>query len=447
MKNRKWGYLALLLMTTLFVSACAVQRAAPPSFDLQPIAAGNWIKKVDSLYFILDASSSMDDAGKFEIARAIIDHFNKTMPPLDIQVALRSFGHHGNVSAKSSELMVKLRTYTRDAVSGGLAKISRAGGVSPLNRALKDASKDLLDIKSSIAMIIVSDGKDMGDSSLAAVKALKAAHPDRLCIYTVLVGNAADGRRLLSKIAGETSCGRPVTADSLATGAAMNDFVRQILLAGMADSDGDGVADDQDRCPNTTRGVTVGAEGCPLDSDGDGVADDQDHCPNTPRAVTVDPAGCPLDSDKDGVIDDHDRCPDTPRGRKVDTKGCPLPISALGPVTSKGTYVFKGIQFENNKADLKAGSYSTLNEIAEALQAEPGMKVEIQGHTDSRGSEEYNLGLSQKRAEAVKAYLVSKGVDGERMVARGYGATHPIASNKTEEGRASNRRVELKPLK
>jgi OOP family OmpA-OmpF porin len=413
----KWGYLVLSILTAAMISACAAQGIPPKAFDAQPIPAGKWNKKVDFLYFILDASSSMDEDYKLETARGVIANFNKTMPPLDIMVALRSFGHHENVSVKYSDLMVNPQAYVADIISGGLAKVTNAGGFSPLDRALKDAANDLRDVKAPIAMLIVSDGKDMDDRPLAAAQALKAIHGDRLCIYTVLVGSAAQGQKLLAKIAQASGCGKAVTTESLSTGAAMNAFVQEVLLAGIADSDGDGVADGKDRCPNT------------------------------PRGVSVDRVGCPLDSDKDGVLDDQDRCPNTPMGTKVDSKGCPIPQPTLGAVTEAGTYVFKGIQFENNKSDLRASSYPTLNEIAEALKARPEMDVEIQGHTDSRGNHDYNVNLSQKRAESVKAYLESRGVDGKRMVPRGYGPDRPIAANDTAEGRATNRRVEFKPIK
>jgi outer membrane protein OmpA-like peptidoglycan-associated protein len=506
MRKSEWCFWALFLLTAIFFSACAYQGAPPPAFDAQPIAAVKWNKKAGYLYFILDASSSMGQAYKLETARGVICNFNKTMPPLDIKVAVRSFGHHEKVSAKYSELMVRPQTYSADAVSGGLAKVSEAGGFSPLDRALKDAASDLKDIQTPIAMLIVSDGKDMGDGSVAAAETLKENHGDRLCIYTVLVGNASEGQKLLAKIARVTGCGQALTADSLATGAAMNAFVQEVLLAGRADSDGDGVSDDRDRCPDTSAGVKVDTAGCPLDSDGDGVSDDRDRCPDTSAGVKVDTVGCPLDSDGDGVSDDRDRCPDTsagvkvdtvgcpldsdgdgisddidscpntpigmkvdllgcppdsdrdgvpddndrcsntPKGAKVDIQGCPIAVAALGVATEAGTYVFKDIRFEPKKSDLKARSYPTLNKIAEALKARPGLNVEIQGHTDNRGNHDDNINLSQSRAESVKAYLVSKGVDGERLAARGYGPDRPVATNATAKGRARNRRVEFRPL-
>lgn len=413
----KWGHFVFFVLITAFLSACAASVPPVAEFKTQPVPDGNWNQKVDSLYFILDASFSMDEAGKLVTARDIIDHFNQTMPPLDLMVALRSFGHSGTVSSKISDLMVEPGTYDRRRLPDGLAKVAKAGGFSHLEQALKDAAADLDGIDNRIALIIVSDGKDMGDAPLADAKALGQAHAGKLCIYTVLAGADENGRELLDQIAHVTGCGQAVGADDLATGAAMNAFVKDVLISGKADSDGDGVADDRDRCPGT------------------------------PRGVTVDTQGCPLDSDKDGVPDFKDRCPNTPRGASVDARGCPPPKPTLGKVSKAGTYVFKDIQFESNKANLKTSSYPTLNNIADVLKAQPDMKVEIQGHTDSRGKHDYNVGLSQRRAETVKAYLVTRGVDSERMVPRGYGPARPIAPNSTAQGRASNRRVEFKPIR
>lgn len=417
MMKSKWGYMVSFFLIAAFLCACAVPAPPTAEFQAQPIPAGNWNQKVDTLYFILDASFSMEEAGKLVSARNVIDHFNQTMPPLNLTVALRTFGHSGAVSSKNSDLMAGPRPYDRRLLSDGLAKASKAGGFSHLEQALKDAAADLGNIDNRIAVIIVSDGKDMGDAPLTEAMALGKAHAGRLCIYTVLAGADPDGRKLLDQIAQVTGCGKSVTADSLATGAAMNAFVKDVLISGKADSDGDGVADDKDRCPGT------------------------------PRGVAVDMLGCPLDSDKDGVPDYKDRCPNTPRGTRVDAKGCPLHEPTLGKVTTAGTYVFKDIQFESNKANLKASSFPTLNKIAEALKAQPDLKVEIQGHTDNRGKRDYNVGLSQRRAETVKAYLVSRGVDSERLVPRGYGPNRPVAPNSTAQGRANNRRVEFKPIR
>ena len=129
-----------------------------------------------------------------------------------------------------------------------------------------------------------------------------------MCIYTVLIGDSPIGKNLLEEMANISQCGFSVTEDSVSTPAAMEDFVRKVFLTKVSDSDGYGVLNTYDRCPNTPRGVKVDSMGCPLDSDGDGVYDSLDECPGTPKGVKVDSKGCPLDSDGDGVYDDKDQC-------------------------------------------------------------------------------------------------------------------------------------------
>ena len=197
------------------------------------------------------------------------------------------------------------------------------------------------------------------------------------------------------------------------------------------DSDGDGVYDYLDKCPETPAGVIVDADGCPLDSDGDGVFDYRDKCPNTPKNVAVNEQGCPLDSDKDGVYNYLDKCPNTPEGAKVNSMGC---------------WVLAGVLFDTSKADIKASMSSVLDEVVDVLNKNKAIKVEVQGHTDSRGSKKLNQALSESRAAAVMDYLVKKGIAAYRLTAVGYGFSRPMASNDTEWGRAQNRRVELKPV-
>lgn len=208
-------------------------------------------------------------------------------------------------------------------------------------------------------------------------------------------------------------------------------------VAAPKDSDNDGVTDDRDECPGTPPGVIVDESGCPKDSDGDGVWDGIDQCPGTPKGVAVDDKGCPKDSDGDGVTDDKDECPDTKPGRKVDEKGCTF--------MQRGG-VLEGVYFDLNKAVIKPESYPILDEAAGTLLDYPKMVVEIGGHTDSTGSAALNARLSLQRAEAVKKYLVSKGVPEARMKVQGYGPSKPVADNATPEGRAKNRRIEFKVL-
>lgn len=213
------------------------------------------------------------------------------------------------------------------------------------------------------------------------------------------------------------------------------------------DSDGDGVWDGIDRCPNTPRGATVDASGCPKDSDGDGVWDGIDRCPNTPRGATVDASGCPKDSDGDGVWDGIDRCPDTPRGAKVNATGCTevAQVPALFE-PGKKTLVLEGVNFESDSAVLLPSSLVVLDRVAASLKAWPDVQVEVGGHTDSTNTTAHNQKLSGRRADSVRNYLIGQGVAASRLVAKGYGEGSPISDNKTKEGRKLNRRVELRKL-
>ncbi|MDJ0759624.1 MAG: OmpA family protein [Woeseiaceae bacterium] len=200
------------------------------------------------------------------------------------------------------------------------------------------------------------------------------------------------------------------------------------------DSDGDGVPDSKDRCKNTPAGVQVDVNGCPRDADGDGVPDHRDNCPNTVRGAAVDANGCELDGDGDGVVDRLDKCPNTRAGAQVDVAGCEIREEIRLP----------GVNFETNSANLLPSALSVLNDAAETLKRNPSIKVEVAGHTDSDGAAAYNEDLSARRAETVRAFLQSRGVDADRMTSRGYGESDPIADNSTASGKAQNRRVVLR---
>jgi outer membrane protein OmpA-like peptidoglycan-associated protein len=235
------------------------------------------------------------------------------------------------------------------------------------------------------------------------------------------------------------------------------------------DSDNDNIADGVDKCPDTPAGVLVDPTGCPKDSDGDSIADGLDRCSDTPRGATVDALGCPGDEDGDGVLDGLDRCPRTPSGATVNSSGCvagqqpgraaapaspppqaapprpsqqaAVPDQAVGAPT-----VLEGVTFESGSARLLSGSYVQLDSIAKVLVANPRMRVEIGGHTDNAGSPADNQHLSTLRAEAVRNYLVVKGVPYQQVVARGYGASQPRTQDTSPRGREANRRVEIKQI-
>jgi len=201
------------------------------------------------------------------------------------------------------------------------------------------------------------------------------------------------------------------------------------------DRDGDGVLDDVDKCPDQP-GPAYN-NGCPdPDSDNDGVPDSKDRCPKEPGPPFND--GCPADADKDGVMDNVDKCPNAPGPKEND--GCPK----LVKVTENSIQLLQMINFETNKSAIKPESYPILDEITAILKVNPSWRINIEGHTDNKGSAAKNKKLSQDRADSCRTYLIQHGVEAGRMMAAGYGPDRPIASNNTNEGRAKNRRTEFK---
>ena len=217
------------------------------------------------------------------------------------------------------------------------------------------------------------------------------------------------------------------------------------------DNDGDGVADDSDQCALEAedKDEFQDEDGCPDgDNDNDGVGDADDRCRNEAEDKDgfQDEDGCPdNDNDGDGVPDASDKCPtevETKNGYE-DDDGCP---DTIPKQVKRFTGVIRGITFEVNQAIIRAASYRKLDQAVKVLQEFPKLRLEISGHTDNRGKAGYNRELSLKRAQAVKDYLSSKGVDASRLEVKGYGPDQPIATNKNAAGRARNRRVEFKLL-
>ena len=267
------------------------------------------------------------------------------------------------------------------------------------------------------------------------------------------------------------------------------------------DSDDDNIPDGLDRCPDTPAGVLVDPRGCPKDSDGDQIPDGLDRCSETPRGATVDALGCPGDEDGDGVLDGLDRCPRTPTATPVTPNGCaqgqapgraapsaapppanaapvPVPVPSAGqpgaarpnaaqppPKTQPDTLarpmrrpnatvptaglvagIVSGVAFAPGTARLQPSAYVALDSIAEMLRANPKARIEVGAHTDNSGSAADNLRITSLQAEAVRDYLVVKGVNYQQIVARGYGSSVPLTPDTTPSGRAANRRVEIRPV-
>ena len=222
------------------------------------------------------------------------------------------------------------------------------------------------------------------------------------------------------------------------------------------DNDGDGILDARDKCPGAAedRDGFQDDDGCPdPDNDSDGILDASDKCPDTAEDMDnfQDDDGCPdPDNDGDNVLDAYDRCPDTPVGATVDSRGCPIVRAAPAPAPTvprpeeiKGDLILDGVNFFSGSADLTPASLEILRKVAESLQAWPDVTIEIRGHTDDAGPAEANRDLSQRRALSVRDYLIKLGISANRLSAVGYGEDYPLADNRTPNGRAVNRRVEV----
>ncbi len=212
------------------------------------------------------------------------------------------------------------------------------------------------------------------------------------------------------------------------------------------DKDDDGIIDALDACVDLVGVVDVdpAKNGCPPDKDRDGVADAQDACPDLPGLKTKDPAtnGCPGDTDGDGIRDDKDACPNEKGAADPDPKqnGCPKSVR----VTETEVIILQQVQFDPGRATIKKVSNPLLDELALVMKDHPEfVKLEVQGHTDDRGGKAFNEKLSDIRAKSVMAAIVARGIDASRVTAKGYGQSVPIGDNKTDAGRAKNRRVQF----
>ena len=387
------------LVTILFLTGCIAMGPAKPLPNFAPadFNSGNYKSKVDNFLVVFDASSSMnsgyDGNKKFVIAKTFVDRMNQNIPELGQNAGLRSFGHAASVSKNNTELFYGMNKYATSGLKEGLDKVTTPGGCSPLFKALETAEQDLESLSGNKVIIIVSDGQKANmlvPNTIEYAQKLKDKFGGSLCIYTVLVGDSPDGMKLLEEISKIGGCGFSVNADNLLASAPMADFVEKVFL--------------------TKKSAPA---------------------PKKVKAVKK-VKKVRKDSDNDGIFDDSDLCPDTPVGAKVNVKGC---------------WSFGDALFDTNKANIKQNAFALLNDAYKIFVKNPGMEVVLKGHTDNRGTDQYNMDLSLRRAEAVKAYLVNQGIESARLTCKAYGESSPIATNDTDKGRSLNRRVELSPEK
>ncbi|MDY0376565.1 MAG: OmpA family protein [Desulfobacterium sp.] len=366
---------ALPLITGLFIVGCAVRQPVQPIPDFTPTMfnSNDYVSSLDNFLIILDASSSMNDMykgnKKFVTAREIVKHLSQTLPELDQNAGLRSFGHKPQISDKLTVLFYGMENYTQKGLNEKLSLVSSAGGTSPMHTALTAAGEDLKTFSGKTAVVIISDGQEaMGLKSpitLKRAQTLKNQMGADLCFYPIFVGDDEKGIILMEKIARIGECGFVTKADKLMTGSGMGEFVQDVFL--------------------------------------------------TKKPMVKAPAPAPAPK-------------------------------VVAPPAVEQVWVVDEAYFDFDKIIIKPAGFEFLDKVVSIWKSRPELFIKIQGHTDSIGTREYNDVLSLRRAEAVKAYLINQGIDKKYLSCEGLAFSKPVASNKTAEGRALNRRVELYPV-
>ena len=385
----------LSALALFFLFACATKTPVNlSSFSAKQLDPAMYTSKVDNFLIILDASSSVDEyklngePTNFVIAKAIAERMNMTIPELGQTAGLRTFGHHPSITKDPTKLFYGMVPYSTTDLGNSLDEVTRPGGTSPLGLAFDAAAVDFENLSGTRnAVIVITDGLQM-PRSVASAQALKDKYGSSLCIYPIQVGDAEEGTARLQEIARIGECGFYSKAKDLMSSESMAAFVEKVFLN----------------------------------------AKPQAKMATPEPAPTVAPAK--NDSDGDGVLDDEDKCPGTPMGAKVNAMGC---------------WILDHVLFDFDKSVIKPEAYSQLDEVVKILEKNPAMSVELQGHTDNVGTEEYNQALSMRRSHAVAKYLVDKGILRNRLATTGFGFKRPVALNGTEFGRSLNRRVEIHP--
>ena len=351
-------------------------------------------KKVDGFVFLIDASDSTASRkimgmSRFDAQAALLKKMNGAIPDLGYTAGLRTFGYRPLVQSANnpgtpvySKLDWGVAAFNRAAYGKAVEAMTAMRSLTPLGPGMADVKADLDAIKGKKALIIMSDfesSPEFGDP-LAEAKKLADQYGADLCIYTIPFSTGQAEVALADKMAKAAGCGAVYNPETvLADQAAFDAMIMDIFW---------------------------GKKEVP----------------------------CP-DDDQDGVCNDEDKCPGTPTSVKVDEVGCPKMVKERESITLN-------IQFDTAKWDVKNQYHLELKKVADFMNLYTGTSADIEGHTDSQGSEKYNQELSQKRAESVRQYLIDNfGLSADRLKAVGYGESRPIADNATVEGRQVNRRV------
>ena len=370
----------LALFILFFVVGCAKQVPPMkiPSFQAKQFSPMEYEPKVNNFLIIMDTSRSMKDPyggiPKFEIAKLLVSRLNMTIPEMDQIAAFRTFGHHDPNAPKTTELFLGMRDYSREKMDKSIARVQEPYRDSPTASAMVATLQKMARIPGQKAIVLISDGLGIGET-IETIEGLKAKHGNQLCVYPVQIGDSSRGMRAMTKLAEMDGCGFVTQANDILGSEGMGVFVETVFLK--------------------TKDAAM------LDTDGDGIVNSMDECPETPEGAMVNPVGC---------------------------------------------WIINSILFDFDKSIIKPKAFPLLNTLSVIMKENPNMRVKVHGHTDNRGSQEYNLGLSMRRANAVAAYLVKRGVSKQQLEISGFGFKKPIAKNTTGYGRSKNRRVEIIPI-
>ena len=343
-------------------------------------AAEKFVPKVDNFFILVDRSGSMDENYPGTKLKKIA--LAKSILER-MNTMIPELGYKGGLNLAASKKEIQpLQTYAAASYGASIAKVPTLIGSdpTPLGVGLAALEPALKAATGRNAVIILSDGQEnQGEGSLKVAKALSEKYG--VCFHTISFADTVNGnQKLLDDITALKSCGVGASAAQLADDAALKKFVKDVFY-------------DVAGAP---------ADPCALDDDGDGVGNCKDQCAGTAKDLAVDANGCPI------------------------------------PVVMK-----LKVNFDFDKSDVKAQYHQELADFAAFMKQYPGTTVEIAGHTDAKGTDEYNQKLSQRRAGSVRSYLIQKfGMDGKLLTAVGYGESKPVATNDTDEGRAENRRME-----
>lgn len=362
---KKFSQLMFTVFMALLVTACANKNIPAPftPTDLNAkVSSGEYVQKIDNFVVLFDASSSMfldrTWESKLEKAKLVANNMNNTIPAgLNLQSEIRVFGPN-HCDKEECSLNQSMSVYSKDNFGKGIAAINKAAGLTPMSPAIATSSSDLSPAKGDIAVIVISDGlANIGGPAAVAAQSLKDTYKDRVCVYTIQIGDDAEGRAVMEAIANASGCGFATDENAVSTPEGMASFVEKVFL------------------------------------------------------------------------------------KKAERKACPPPP----PPVEKQTFTIElKVEFDFDKSFIRPQYYKELLAFGDFIRQHPKHTVNLEGHTDNYGSEKYNMKLSQRRADAVRAFLLknfSGAIDPARLTTTANAFNKPIASNDTKEGRQKNRRV------